>query len=166
VRDLLPHLRQWYADGAPFAVATVIDTFRSAPRQPGAAMAVSGDGVVVGSVSGGCVEGDVYEVAREVIKTGLPTVRRYGVSDDDVFAVGLTCGGVIEVLVQPVDLAAFTEFDAVADAVDSGRPVAVATVVTTGERLGQRLIVWPDGVTGSLGDSGLDAAVVGQVTRQ
>ncbi len=160
MRDLLPHLRQWYADGAPFAVATVIDTFRSAPRQPGAAMAVSGDGLVVGSVSGGCVEGDVYEVAREVIKTGLPTVRRYGVSDDDVFAVGLTCGGVIEVLVQPVDLAAFTEFDAIADAVESGRPVAVATVVTTGARLGQRLIVWPDGVTGSLGDSGLDAAVV------
>ncbi|TCC47976.1 hypothetical protein E0H75_22040 [Kribbella capetownensis] len=80
-------------------------------------MAVSGDNVVVGSVSGGCVEADVYEVAREVIKTGLPVVRRYGVSDDDVIAVGLTCGGVIEVLVEPVDVAGF---DAVADAVDSG----------------------------------------------
>ncbi|HEY0475326.1 MAG TPA: XdhC/CoxI family protein [Kribbella sp.] len=160
MRDLLPHLRQWYADGNRFAVATVIDTFRSAPRQPGAAMAVSADGVAVGSVSGGCVEADVYEVAREVIQTGLPSVRRYGVSDDDVFAVGLTCGGVIEVLVQPVDLASFAEFEAVADAVDSGRPVAVATVVTTGDRLGQRLVVWPDGVAGSLGDSRLDAAVV------
>ena len=160
MRDLLPHLRQWYGDGGRFAVATVIDTFRSTPRQPGAAMAVSGDGVVVGSVSGGCVEGDVYEVAREVIKTGLPAVRRYGVSDDDVFAVGLTCGGVIEVLVQPVDLASFADFDAVADAVDAGRPVAVATVVTTGERMGQRMVVWPDGVTGTLGDAGLDTAVV------
>ena len=99
MRDLLPQIRQWYGDGGRFAVATVIDTFRSAPRQPGAAMAVSGDGVVVGSVSGGCVEADVYEVAREVIRTGLPVVRRYGVSDDDVFAVGLTCGGVIELLV-------------------------------------------------------------------
>jgi xanthine dehydrogenase accessory factor len=160
VRDLLPHLRQWYADGGRFAVATVIDTFRSAPRQPGAAMAVSDEGVVVGSVSGGCVEADVYEVAREVIRTGLPSIRRYGVSDDDVFAVGLTCGGVIELLVQPVDLTSFAEFDAVADAVDSGRPVAVATVVAAGDRLGQRLVVWPDRIAGSLGDSRLDAAVV------
>jgi xanthine dehydrogenase accessory factor len=161
VRDLLPHIRQWYTDGDRFAVATVIDTFHSAPRQPGAAMAVSADGVAVGSVSGGCVEADVYEVAREVIQTGLPSVRRYGVSDDDVFAVGLTCGGVIEVLVQPVDLASFADFEAVADAVDSGRPVAVATVVTTGDhRLGQRLVIWPDEVAGSLGDSRLDAAVV------
>ncbi|MEV0799514.1 XdhC family protein [Kribbella sp. NPDC050281] len=160
MRDLLPHIRPWYADGGRFAVATVIDTFRSAPRQPGAAMAVSGDGVVVGSVSGGCVEADVYEVAREVVRTGLPAVRRYGVSDDDIIAVGLTCGGVIDVLVQPVDLAAFAEFDAVADAAESGRPVAVATVVTTGAGLGQRLIVWPDRVTGSLGDPGLDSAVV------
>lgn len=160
MRDLLPHLRQWYADGGRFAVATVIDTFRSAPRQPGAAMAVSDEGVVVGSVSGGCVEADVYEVAREVIQTGLPSIRRYGVSDDDVFAVGLTCGGVIEVLVQPVDLASFAEFDAVADAVDSDRPVAVATVVAAGDRLGQRLVVWPDRIAGSLGDSRLDAAVV------
>ncbi|MFG1813600.1 XdhC family protein [Kribbella sp. NPDC049174] len=160
MRDLLPHIRQWYADGDRFAVATVIDTFRSAPRQPGAAMAVSERGVVVGSVSGGCVEADVYEVAREVIRTGLPSVRRYGVSDDDVFAVGLTCGGVIELLVQPVDLASYAEFEAVADAVDSGRPVAIATVVTTGGLLGQRLVVWPDRVSGSLGDPGLDAAVV------
>ncbi|HET6291830.1 MAG TPA: XdhC/CoxI family protein [Kribbella sp.] len=160
MRDLLPPIRQWYADGSRFAVATVIDTFRSAPRQPGAAMAVSDEGVVVGSVSGGCVEADVYEVARDVIQTGLPSIRRYGVSDDDVFAVGLTCGGVIEVLVQPVDLASFAEFDAVADAVDSGRPVAVATVVAAGDRLGQRLVVWPDRIAGSLGDSRLDAAVV------
>ncbi|TCO51329.1 xanthine dehydrogenase accessory factor [Kribbella antiqua] len=160
VSDLLPHLRQWYADGDRFAVATVIDTFRSAPRQPGAAMAVSGLGVAVGSVSGGCVEADVYEVAREVIETGVPSVRRYGVSDDNAFAVGLTCGGVIEVFVEPVDVASYAEFDAVADAVDSGRPVAVATVVTVGDRLGRRLVVWPDGVAGGLGDPGLDATVL------
>jgi xanthine dehydrogenase accessory factor len=158
VRELLPTIRQWYGDR--FAIATVIDTFRSAPRQPGAAMAVSGEGVVVGSVSGGCVEGDVYEVAREVIRTGVPSLRRYGVADEDMFAVGLTCGGVIELLVQPVDLASYAEFEAVADAIDSGRPVAVATVATPGDRLGQRLVLWPDRVTGSLGDPGLDSAVV------
>jgi xanthine dehydrogenase accessory factor len=160
VRDVLPHVRRWYADGERFAIATVIDTFRSAPRQPGAAMAVSGAGVAVGSVSGGCVESDVYAVAEEVIRTGRPAVRRYGVSDDDVFTIGLTCGGVVEVLLEPVDAVSFAEFEAVTDAVDSGRPVAVATVVTEGDRLGRRLVVTPEGVTGSLGEPGLDAAVV------
>jgi xanthine dehydrogenase accessory factor len=158
VRDVLPHVRQW--SGGRFALATVIDTFRSAPRRPGATMAVSGDGVVVGSVSGGCVESDVYEVALEVIRTGVPAVRRYGVSDEDVFAIGLTCGGVIEVLVEPVDPVTFAEFSSVAAAVESGRPVAVATVVTPGDRLGRRLVVEPDRVIGGLGDAGLDAAVV------
>jgi xanthine dehydrogenase accessory factor len=157
VRDVLAQVRPWY--GERFALATVIDTFRSAPRRPGASMAVSGNGVAVGSVSGGCVEADVYAVAQEVIRTGVPTVRRYGVSDDDVFAIGLTCGGVIEVLVEPIDPASFAEFETVAAAIDSGRPIAVATAVT-GESLGRRLVVELDGVTGSLGDPGLDAAVV------
>ncbi|MGW7679495.1 XdhC family protein [Kribbella sp. NPDC054772] len=163
MRDVLPHVRQWYADGARFAIATVIDTFRSAPRQPGAAMAVSGTGVAVGSVSGGCVEADVYEVAREVIRTGVPAVRRYGVSDEDMFAIGLTCGGIIEVLVEPVDRASFADFEAVTAAVDSGRPVAVATVVRADDGLGRRLVVGPDGVAGSLGNPGLDAAVAEDV---
>jgi xanthine dehydrogenase accessory factor len=160
VRDVLPHARRWYADGERFAIATVIGTFRSAPRQPGAAMAVSADGVAVGSVSGGCVESDVYAVAQEVIRTGRPEVRRYGVSDEDMFAIGLTCGGVVEVLVEPIDPASFAEFELVAAAVDAGRPLAVATVVTPGEHLGRRLVVRPDGVSGGLGDAGLDEAVL------
>jgi xanthine dehydrogenase accessory factor len=159
VRDVLRQVRGWYADGERFALATVIDTFRSAPRRPGATMAVSGDGVAVGSVSGGCVESDVYAVAQEVIRTGVPVVRRYGVSDDDVFAIGLTCGGVIEVLVEPVDHTSFAEFESVVTAIESGRPVAVATVVT-GDGLGRRLVVTPSEVAGSLGDPGLDSAVV------
>jgi xanthine dehydrogenase accessory factor len=164
MRDLLPQLRQWHAQGDRFAVATVIDTVRSAPRQAGAAMAVGSDGVVLGSVSGGCVESDLYEIAREVIQTGTPTVRRYGVSDDDMFAVGLTCGGVIEILVQPVDTASYAEFGTVAAAIDAGRPIAVATVVTEGDRLGRRLVVQPDEVTGGLGDPRLDAAVAEDAT--
>ncbi|MGW6198654.1 XdhC family protein [Kribbella sp. NPDC055110] len=163
MRDVLAHVRPWY--GERFALATVIDTFRSAPRQPGATMAVSASGAVVGSVSGGCVEADVYAVAEEVIRTGVPVVRRYGISDDDVFAIGLTCGGLLDVLVEPVDPASYTEFGAVAEAIESGRPVAVATVVTAGERLGRRLVIGPSfagavGVVGGLGDAGLDAAVV------
>jgi xanthine dehydrogenase accessory factor len=160
VRDLLPHLRGWYAEGSRFALATVVDTFRSAPRQPGAAMAVSGCGEAVGSVSGGCVEAAVYEQGLEVVESGLPVRQRYGVSDDDAFAVGLTCGGVIDVLVEPIDAAGFAEFAEVADAIDAGAPVAVATVVTQGPALGRRLIVWPDRVSGGLGDARLDAVVV------
>ncbi|RZS36343.1 xanthine dehydrogenase accessory factor [Herbihabitans rhizosphaerae] len=157
MRDVLDHVRPWFDAGERFALATVIDTFRSAPRQAGAAMAVSAAGEVVGSVSGGCVEGAVYELAREVIETGRPVVQRYGVADDDAFAVGLTCGGVIDILVQPIDRTTFPEFDAVADTIDSG-PVAIATVVR-GERLGTRMIVWPDRVSGGLGDPFLDSAV-------
>ncbi|MFD7156797.1 XdhC family protein [Kribbella sp. NPDC059898] len=159
MRDVLATVREWYASGERFALATVIDTFRSAPRRPGATMAVSADGVVVGSVSGGCVEGDVYAVAQEVIRSGVPVVRRYGISDDDVFAVGLTCGGILDVLVEPVDRASFAEFGTVAEAAESGRPVAVATVVTAGERLGRRLVIGQSN-GGSLGDPGLDSAVV------
>ncbi|HEY3507613.1 MAG TPA: XdhC family protein [Kribbella sp.] len=143
MRDVLAHVRGWYASGERFALATVIGTFRSAPRQPGATMAVSARGVVVGSVSGGCVEGDVYAVAKEVIRTGVPVVRRYGISDDDVFAVGLTCGGLLDVLIEPIDPTSFAEFEAVADAIESGRPVALATVVTAGEHLGQHLVITP-----------------------
>ncbi|SDI10013.1 xanthine dehydrogenase accessory factor [Actinokineospora alba] len=159
MRDVLDHLRPWYRDGERFAVATVIDTFRSAPRLPGAAMAVSAAGEAVGSVSGGCVEGAVYELAREVIETGRPAVARYGVADDDAFAVGLTCGGIIDILVQPVDAATFTEFDEVAASIDTN-PVAIATVVSPGTTLGERIIVWPDRVSGGLGDATLDAAVI------
>ncbi|MEU8225558.1 XdhC/CoxI family protein [Kribbella sp. NPDC048915] len=154
MRDVLPQLRQW---SGRFALATVISTFRSAPRPPGAVMAVSADGVAVGSVSGGCVEADVYAVAQDVIRTGVPVVRRYGVSDDDVFAVGLTCGGVIEVLVEPIDPSSCT-FAAVAAAVELGRPLAVATVVGPEVAPG-RLVIEPGRVSGSLGDPGLDAAV-------
>ena len=102
MRDVLGEIRRWYAAGETFGLATVVETFRSAPRPPGAAMAVSAGGEVVGSVSGGCVEGAVYELAQQVIATGQPVRHTYGVSDDDAFAVGLTCGGIIDVFVEPL----------------------------------------------------------------
>src|SRR3954471_20999683 len=110
MRDVLDDIVTWYREGGTFGLATVVNTFRSAPRPPGAAMAVSAQGEVVGSVSGGCVEGAVYELAREVVETGRPVVQRYSVSDDDAFAVGLTCGGILDVLVEPVGPASFPEF--------------------------------------------------------
>src|SRR5690242_21484479 len=137
-------------------MATVVGTWRSAPRPAGAAMLVGPDGSAVGSVSGGCVEGAVYELAKEVIDSGTPVLQRYGVSDDDAFAVGLTCGGIIDVFVERVDQASFPELGAVAEAVRAGTPVAVVTCVSaTGgdpvHRLGRRLIVWADHVDGTLG---------------
>src|SRR5947209_8650182 len=104
----------WRA-GDTAGLATVVGTCRSAPRPPGASMLLAPDGSVTGSVSGGCVEGAVYDVATEVAKTGTPRLERYGVSDDDAFAVGLTCGGVIDVFVESISRATFSELDTVAD---------------------------------------------------
>ncbi|MBA0127168.1 XdhC family protein [Haloechinothrix sp. YIM 98757] len=160
MRDILQQIQPWYAGRNRFALATVIDTFHSAPRPPGAAMAVSSGGEVVGSVSGGCIEGAVYELAQEALETTQPTVQRYGVADDDAFAVGLTCGGTIDILVQPVDPASNTDLGALFDSIYAGQPVATATVVTTGASLGEEMVVRPDRVHGGFGDPHLDAAVV------
>lgn len=105
MRDLLPQIDSWLSQGKQVAVATVVKVWGSAPRRPGSRMAVSSAGEVAGSVSGGCVEGAVFEVAREVLDTGTPRLAKFGVSDEDAFAVGLSCGGEIEVFVEPVDVA-------------------------------------------------------------
>lgn len=164
MREVLEEIAPWYADGRRFALATVVGTFRSAPRQPGAAMAVSLDGEVVGSVSGGCVEGAVYELAQSVMSSGEPVVQRYGVSDDDAFSVGLTCGGILDVLVEPVGPETFPEFDGVRQAITRREPVAVASVVAGPGRVGARRVIWPDRASGSLAPgephaARLDAAV-------
>ncbi|HEY1966982.1 MAG TPA: XdhC/CoxI family protein [Pseudonocardia sp.] len=160
MRDVLESLASWWDDGKPVALATVVGTFRSAPRQPGASMLVGPGGEAVGSVSGGCVEGAVYELGNQVLGDGRPVLQRYGVSDDDAFAVGLTCGGILDIYVEKVDPSAFPQLRAVAEAVRAQAPVAVATVVAgPAERLGQRLVVWPDRVDGSTGSSRLDDAL-------
>src|SRR5204862_1599590 len=104
-------------------MGTVVGTWRSAPRPPGAVMLVGPDGSAVGSVSGGCVEGAVYELAKEVAGTGTPVLQRYGVSDEDAFAVGLTCGGIIDVFVERVDRTTFPELGEVASAIATATPV-------------------------------------------
>ncbi|MDD9369768.1 MAG: XdhC family protein [Acidimicrobiales bacterium] len=103
MRDLLDELDRWRAEGVGVAIARVVDLEGSGPRSPGAAMAVNERGEVVGSVSGGCVEGAVYELAQEVVVAGEAVLHRYGVSDDDAFAVGLTCGGTIHLYVEALD---------------------------------------------------------------
>ena len=103
MRDLLKELEAWRRQGKRVAIARVVDIEGSGPREPGAAMAVSEDGEVAGSVSGGCVEGAVVEVALEVLAGGERGVHTFGYSDDEAFAVGLTCGGTIHLYVEPLD---------------------------------------------------------------
>ncbi|MBX9361705.1 XdhC/CoxI family protein [Streptomyces sp. WAC04114] len=159
MRDVLPVLGRWYAAGVPFGLATVVQVSRSAPRDPGAAMAVGPDEEVVGSVSGGCVEGAVLELAQEVAAGGEARLETYGYSDEDAFAVGLTCGGEITLLVRAVTPEQDPGFGAVADSVAAGEPVTVATVTDGPAPRGAALTAWPDRTLGTLGASGLDAAV-------
>ncbi len=165
MREVLPELLAWWRAGESVAVGSVVATFQSAPRPPGASMLVGPGGEAVGSVSGGCVEGAVYELGAHVVETGQPVLQRYGVSDDDAFAVGLTCGGVLDVFVEKVDRSSFPELGAVADDVANDRPVAVATVIAhpDPERVGRRIVLRPQDAaqprSGSLGSARADDAV-------
>ncbi|MFE9456719.1 XdhC family protein [Streptomyces californicus] len=146
--DIAEELHRWVSQGREFAVATVVAVGGSAPRQPGAALAVDRDGTAVGSVSGGCVEGAVYELCRQALEDGRSVRERFGYSDEDAFAVGLTCGGVIDILVTPVraDDPARPVFAAALAAAAEGTAAALARV-TDGpdELLGLPLLVRPDG---------------------
>ncbi|MBV9205428.1 MAG: XdhC family protein [Actinobacteria bacterium] len=162
MRDILDKTTPWWEAGETFGLATVVNTYRSAPRDPGAALAVSAGGEVIGSVSGGCVEGAVYELSTEVMQDGTPVLQTYGVSDDDAFAVGLTCGGIIDIFVEPVDKIRFPELGDIAAAVKRGEPVAVATVIDGPGQVGARRVIWSedgDRASGTLGSERLDAAV-------
>lgn len=128
-------------------------------------MLVGPGGEAVGSVSGGCVEGAVYELAQQVLADGQPVLQRYGVSDETAFSVGLTCGGILDVFVEVVSKQTFPEFGDVARAIEAGEPIAVATVVDHPEPgwVGRRLIVRPERhpspTLGSLGSERADDAV-------
>ncbi|MFD0776511.1 XdhC family protein, partial [Streptomonospora algeriensis] len=128
MRDIRTAVAEMYAAGDTFALATVIDTYSSAPREAGAAMAVGPQGEVAGSVSGGCVEGAVYELSQQVLSTGEPARATYGVSDDEAFAVGLTCGGTLHVLVEPVDPVRHPHLGPIIADIEAHRPVAVSAV--------------------------------------
>lgn len=103
MREILSDLDRWRRQGKRVALARVVDVEGSGPRLPGAAMAVSEDGEVVGSVSGGCVEGAVVTEALDIIGSGDRRIVTFGYSDDEAFAVGLTCGGTIHLFIEPLD---------------------------------------------------------------
>ncbi|MBH5337577.1 XdhC family protein [Streptomyces pactum] len=153
--DIAADLHRWCREGRDFAVATVVAVSGSAPRQPGAALAVDTEGAVVGSVSGGCVEGAVHDLCLEALRTGGTVRERFGCSDEDAFATGLTCGGVLDVLVSPVRAADPARPVAAAAVAAAARGEAVAVVrVTAGPAalLGRALLVRPGGGrTGTLG---------------
>ncbi|MFF2203420.1 XdhC family protein [Streptomyces sp. NPDC058145] len=153
--DLAEELNHWIEEGREFAVATVVAVAGSAPREPGAALAVDREGTVIGSVSGGCVEGAVYDLCQEALETGESVLQRFGYSDEDAFAVGLTCGGTIDVLITPVGAPApaRTALASALSAAAHGEPAALARVVRgPAELLGHALLVRPDGThEGGLG---------------
>lgn len=153
--DIAEELNRWVEQGRSFAVATVVAVGGSAPRQPGAALAVDSEGTAIGSVSGGCVEGAVYDLCTQALQDGEGVLERFGYSDEDAFAVGLTCGGVIDVLVTPVpaDAPGREVFAAALATAARGEAAAVARVTDgPAELAGRALLVRPDGsCAGSLG---------------
>jgi xanthine dehydrogenase accessory factor len=160
MRDILDDIARWQEAGDTFALATVVDTSASAPRGPGAAVAVHPDGTVLGSVSGGCVEGAVVETCQQVLAGADPRIVTYGYSDDEAFAVGLTCGGTIHVFVQAVAPTDDLDLDALAATVSVDDPLAVATVVSGPGPVGRSVAIWPDRVAGTFGIEGLDVAII------
>lgn len=103
MKELLADIYQWQAEGKRIALATVVQVYGSAPRPLGAKLAVSEDGAMVGSVSGGCVESAAVQEAIEVLSTGKPRLVSYGIADETAWEVGLACGGTIEVFIEPLD---------------------------------------------------------------
>ncbi|MGH9039727.1 MAG: XdhC family protein [Acidimicrobiia bacterium] len=155
MKELLDELARWRAAGKRAALARVVDIEGSAPRDPGAAMAVNEDGEVIGSVSGGCVEGAVLTEGLSVLRRGEPKLVTYGIADEDAFAVGLTCGGTIHVFIDPPDATG----EAIEVALRTGEPAVLATIIE-GVNAGAKLLVRTGAASiGTLGDPDLDRVV-------
>ncbi|WP_329232055.1 XdhC/CoxI family protein [Streptomyces canus] len=149
--DIAEELHRWVEQGRDFAVATVVAVGGSAPRRPGAALAVDADGTAIGSVSGGCVEGAVYALCQQALEDGESVLERFGYSDEDAFAVGLTCGGIIDILVTPVRAhdSVRPVLASALEAAARGRAAALARIVSgPPELLGRALVVGPEDLSG------------------
>lgn len=158
MRDLVPEIDRWQQAGKQIAIATIVQVYGSALRPLGAKLACTSDGDMAGSVSGGCVEGAVYEEARQVMKHGRPRLLEYGVANESAWEIGLACGGTIQVWVESLAPDVYT---ALKQCLEAGQLVALATLLS-GPGQGAKLFVWPDGRThGELGS----AELTGQVAR-
>jgi xanthine dehydrogenase accessory factor len=137
MRDVMPEVKTWLAANDPVAIATVISTWGSAPRPAGSRMAISRSGNIAGSVSGGCLEGEVFEQAQRVLKGSPPQLFHYGVSDDLAFSVGLSCGGEVDVLVEPLS----EIHRKLMDSLDAETPVVLET--NLGDKPGAQRLLEP-----------------------
>ncbi len=155
MKDVLNDIEQWRADGVPIALATVVQTWGSAPRQAGAKMALTPDGRITGSVSGGCVEGAVFEAGLEALAQQRPRLLHFGVADETAWDVGLACGGTIEVFVEALDTAVYPFMR---DLIRRDEAGAAITIIRGPEgTLGRKLAVSRAGRrAGTLGDVSLD----------
>ena len=155
MRDILPDLDAWHAEkNGSIALATVIQTWGSSPRTSGAKMALTPDGKITGSVSGGCVEGAVFDAGVEVLKTNHPRLLHFGVADETAWEVGLACGGSIDIFVKPIDV---EFFKALRSALVNEQPVVVVTVARgPDELLGREMLVGDNSIVRGSLDHGLD----------
>lgn len=162
MRDILSDLKRWHSEKESIALATVIQTWGSSPRQPGAKMGMVAGNRLTGSVSGGCVEGAVYETGMEVLQSKKPQLLHFGVADETAWEVGLACGGSIDVFVKPLDS---TLFNAISTALKEEQAFGLATVVSGPDHLlGNEIMVRADG--SSIGHIGEPfAGVVIEATR-
>ncbi len=152
MNDVLPDLQTWIDRGDRIALATVVAVRKSAPRPPGAKMAVNEDGEIIGAVSGGCVEGAVVEIADQVLRGKQPQLVHFGIADEEAWDVGLPCGGEIDVWVQEYTPGRFTEI------ANAGERAAEVTLLE-GEGAGSKILFEEDGTrSGTLGSPELDAA--------
>jgi xanthine dehydrogenase accessory factor len=151
MRDILSDLDHWRAQDKSIALATVIETWGSSPRRAGAKMALTPDGGISGSVSGGCVEGAVFEEGVEVLKSNRPKLLHFGVADETAWEVGLACGGSLDIFVKPLDTEFFKSLRSVL--VQERTAVAITVVRGSDELLGSEMLVEDEGgATGTLND--------------
>ena len=159
MKDVMEVVEDWVGEGDPVALATVVDTKKSAPQPPGTKMAINDAGKMAGAVSGGCVEGQVVQVAEGILRGGDPQLLNYGIADEDAWDVGLPCGGEISIWVETYEDAGlqgrFRELGR------RGGRGALTTVLEGPENVGAKLLLLEDGTSqGTLEDPELDAAAM------
>ena len=154
MRDILPDLDRWCKDHKSIALATVVQTWGSSPRRVGSKMALTLDGTITGSVSGGCVESAVFEAGVETLKTNRPRLLHFGVADETAWEVGLACGGSIDIFVKPLDTDFFSELHSVL--VDEHPAVVVTVVRGPNDLLGREILLKEDGSTTGTLNADLD----------
>lgn len=161
MREIWNELKKWRVEGKKAALATVVKVSGSSLRPEGSKMLLSSDGSISGSVTGGCVEGAVFEETGAVLKSGSPKLLSYGVTNEQAWEVGLSCGGSVEIFVESLDSPFWQTIEnSLAYALESNQLAAVATIIT-GHAAGRKLFILKDGSTkGTLGDKDLDKEIM------